>query len=569
MSLRRLLRLLAAAALAGTFVLTSAAPAGAHAVLQNTTPPSNGTVDRAPAQLTLSYSEAVEVSLGSVQVLNCSGGRVTIGAPHHGLKSSEVVASLPDLPPSLYVVRWRVISADAHPVQGAFYFRVGAGPNASSTPCAAGTAAVRSSGTVGVLFGATRFLVFAGLALLIGGAAFLVLIARGTSAARRTRTLMWVGWGLTAASTIGAVMLQGPYAEGSGIGDAVKWSVFRDILDTRFGHIAELRLLFLVLALPFLAYERRANETRPLPEWWVAGAAIVGAALAATPGLAGHAATGDHTALAVPIDAAHVAAMCIWFGGLVALLLCALGGGFSGGLRRALIRFSFIATTCVIVLVASGLFAAWRQVGFTVKGYTSTDYGKLLLVKVAIVVGLVGLAAISRSIVRQRRAAPLEAPDSAIAAIDERTVGGLRRSVGGEVLLGIAVLVLTALLVNAVPARSAVAPKLFSGSVKAGIGANQMLINVTVDPARAGLDTIHVYTLKPDGTDLVIRNITGDLSLPEKGIESLPANLRRAGGNHFLVDNLPITITGKWKLVIHVLRGGFSDTAAVFDVPIR
>ncbi len=83
------------------------------------------------------------------------------------------------------------------------------------------------------------------------------------------------------------------------------------------------------------------------------------------------------------------------------------------------------------------------------KGYTSTDYGKLLLVKVAIVVGLVGLAAISRGIVRRRRAAPLEAPDSAVAAIDERTVAGLRRSVGGEVLVGVAVLVLTTLLVNA------------------------------------------------------------------------------------------------------------------------
>ena len=261
--------------------------------------------------------------------------------------------------------------------------------------------------------------------------------------------------------------------------------------------------------------------------------------------------------------------MCIWFGGLAALLLSALGGGFSGGLRRALIRFSFIATTCVIVLVLSGLFAAWRQVGFTVRGYTSTDYGRLLIVKVAIVGGLVGLAAVSRAIVRRRRAAPLEAPDSVIAAIDERTVAGLRRSVGGEVVIGVAVLVLTALLVNAVPARSAIAPKLFSGSVKAGTGIDAMQINVIVDPARAGLNTIHVYTLKPDGTDLVIRNISGDLSLPAKGISKLPANLRRGGGNHFLVANLPITITGTWKLVIHVLRGGFSDTAAVFDVPIR
>src|SRR5207253_1989291 len=119
---------------------------------------------------------------------------------------------------------------------------------------------------------------------------------------------------------------------------------------------------------------------------------------------AGHASTGDNTGLAVPIDAAHVAAMSVWFGGLAALLLSALGGGFSGGLRRALVRFSFIATTCVIVLVASGLFAAWREVGFSLDGYTDTSYGRLLIIKVAIVAGLVGLAAISRAIVRRRRA---------------------------------------------------------------------------------------------------------------------------------------------------------------------
>src|SRR5438105_4144820 len=147
MSLRPLLRLLAVAALAGAFVLTSAAPAGAHAVLQNTTPASNGTVDRAPSQLMLSYNETVELSLGSLQLLNCAGGRVTIGAPHHGVKSSDVVASLPDLPPNLYLVRWRVISADSHPVQGAFYFRVGTGPNASPTACVPVTAAVRTTST--------------------------------------------------------------------------------------------------------------------------------------------------------------------------------------------------------------------------------------------------------------------------------------------------------------------------------------------------------------------------------------------------------------------------------------
>ena len=126
------------------------------------------------------------------------------------------------------------------------------------------------------------------------------------------------------------------------------------------------------------------------------------------------------------------------------LIVSALGGGFSGGLRRALIRFSALATTCVVVLVVSGLFASWRQVGFSVDGFTSTAFGRILLGKVGIVIGLVVLAAVSRSIVRRRRAAPLDAPDTVIAAVDEQTVSGLRRSVGGEVLIGVLVLALTA-----------------------------------------------------------------------------------------------------------------------------
>lgn len=537
-------RLLTVAALVGAFVVASAAPAWAHAVLQSSNPPSGGTVDRAPAELTLTFNEPVEVSLGAIRVFNCSGGRISVGTPRHAESTSSVVAvSLPALPPSLYVVTWRVISADSHPVHSTFYFRVGVGPT-NTGQCEAKTA-TKSSATVGVLFGITHVAIFAGLALLIGGVTFLVLIGRCTSAASRTRAIVWSGWVVTTVATVVSLMLQGPYAAGSAIGDAVKWSLVSDILDTRYGHVAELRLLFLVVALPLLIFEWRAREHRPLPAVWAGAAAIVGLALSATPGLAGHAATGDNTVSAVPIDALHVAAMRVWFGGLAGLAVSALGGGFSGGLRRALIRFSALATGCVIVLVLSGIFATWRQVGFALDGYTSTSYGNILLVKVGIVVVLVAVA------------------------IDERTVHGLRRSVGTEVLFGIAILVATALLVNAQPARSALAPRLFSTEVHAGRGDDAMLIDVTVDPARFGPNTIHIYTLRPDGSNLTIRNITASLSLPSQDIQNLPVGLRRGGPNHSLENGMPITFTGKWQLVIHVLQGEFNDTATLIDVPIR
>jgi copper transport protein len=263
--------------------------------------------------------------------------------------------------------------------------------------------------------------------------------------------------------------------------------------------------------------------------------------------------------------------MCVWFGGLAALVVSALGGGFSGGLRRALVRFSALATGCVIVLVLSGLFASWRQVGFKLDGYLHTSYGNMLLVKVGIVVVLVAVAGVSRSVVQRRRAAPLDAPDSAIAAIDERTVTGLRRSVGGEVLLGIAVLIATTLLVNAQPARSALTPALFSKTVPAGSGPQAMLVNVIVDPAKNGVNAVHVYTQNPNGTDLTVRSMTGDFYLQAQKLR-VPANLTKAGPNHYLTNSLLLTAPGTWQFVLHVgrvLDGQLRDTAAVVNVPIR
>ncbi len=177
----------------------------------------------------------------------------------------------------------------------------------------------------------------------------------------------------------------------------------------------------------------------------------------------------------------------------------------------------------------------------------------------------------SRSIVRKRRSAPLDAPDSAIAAIDERTVAGLRRSVGVEVVLGIAVLAVTAILVNAQPARSELAPKLFSGSVAAGSGDSAMTISVTIDPARVGINTIHVYTLTPKGADLNVRDMSAKL-VSADGSTSVPANLVRAGPNHFLTNDATIPDAGTYKMEVQVLQvknGLLVPSAGVLTVPIR
>lgn len=570
MSTRRIGRLVTVIALAVVFVIASASAASAHAVLQNSNPPAGGEIDKSPPQITLTYNEAVEVSGGSIRLFTCTGRAIAVGLPHHpGGVGHTVAVPIPDLAPGVYIVNWRVISADSHPVQSTFSFRVGQGVAASVNGCAStATKVAGPSTTVRGLFAFARFLLFAGLALMIGAAVYLVVIVRDEGSSARVRRLVWIGWAVTLVASIAGLMLQAPNAAGGALGDAFKWSLVSDVISTRYGRVAEARVLFLIAALPLLLSMRVLDKQRR-PWSWIIPAGIIGVGIAATPAMAGHASTGDHTWLAVPLDTTHVVAMSIWMGGLVALAVTALGAVRPrGSLRHDLTLFSKIAFGCVLVIVATGLFASWREVGLTAEGYTRPYYGRLLLVKVGLVIVVVALAAVSRSVVRKRQQVPDDAPESVSMAMEERNVKELRRSIGGEVLFGIAVLAVTAFLVNAPPARTVLESKLYAKTQTAGTGADALSITVTMDPAAVGSNNLHVYTNTLKGEDLAVRNISAAMTLPAQNV-TVPADLRRGGASHFLTSGLILPEKGKWRLVVHVLRGQFGDTATVFDVPIR
>jgi len=107
--------------------------------------------------------------------------------------------------------------------------------------------------------------------------------------------------------------------------------------------------------------------------------------------------------------------------------------------------------------------------------------------------------------------------------------------------------------------------------VSAGTGASAMTINVTIDPARVGLNTIHVYTLTPKGADLSIRDMSAKL-VSADGSTSVPANLVRGGPNHFLTTSATIPAAGNYQMLIQVLQvidGRLIDTPGVLKVPIR
>jgi copper transport protein len=569
--------------LAMTIVVLAAGPAFAHATLLNESPSSGGVVPTSPKQLELTFDENVEISFGSIELFNQKGDRVDIGAPHHAPTSDHSIeASVPELADGAYVLTWRVISADSHPVHGAYTFTVG-----HSSVNAEGLAArleAKGGGnkTVGVLFAIASATEYAGIALLIGAITFSAAIRPRGRRRSRADGLVLGGWFLLFGATIAGLLFQGPYAGGLPVSEIFHTAVVRAVLHTRYGHLIEIRLVLLLVALPLILVLRRSWN--PEPWWWVL-AVPVGIGIAATPGLAGHAATGTFTQFAVPLDTLHVLAMSVWLGGLAALAFVVIDRDPDA--RLSADAFSPVALTAVMLIVASGVFAAWRQVGWSVDAFRDTTYGRILLVKIAVFIVLLALAAWSRSIVHARRPASLSAAVATQSTATPSTgsrpadpgVRGLGWSVGGELVFGIAILVITAMLVNSQPARSALSlpySKTFHEPT--------MQVNLIVSPAKTGPVDIHVFTLTPAGGNLFTPSVTAEMSLPSKGIAPITVPLVRAGPDHFLACDSPISQTtgiatcndkfsipfaGKWLFVIRALRNEFDEVAVQANVPIR
>src|SRR5438034_11096386 len=102
--------------------LTAVPSAFAHAILQESSPRNNSVARTSPSTVSLQFNEAVETAFGSIRVYDCAGGRVDSGKIVRPSKSSVAVKIDRKLGRGSYTVTWRVISADSHPVAGAFVF---------------------------------------------------------------------------------------------------------------------------------------------------------------------------------------------------------------------------------------------------------------------------------------------------------------------------------------------------------------------------------------------------------------------------------------------------------------
>jgi copper transport protein len=578
-------RALAVPALVGAVMLLGASPAFAHAELVESDPAPGAVLTKSPPTITLQFTETVRAENGGVRVFDADAGRVDRGGVE--VSGRTVRMPVPKLDNGSYVVTWRVVSADSHPIQGAFTFQVGEGGGPGATSRQVTGLASRLLGAqggdkvVGAAYGVVRGLVFAGLALLIGGAVFAVAISPRSRASKRTRAIVGLGWGVTFVASIAGLLLYGPYVSGLGIGEAFSTSLLGDTFGERLGQIWLARIIVLLVAVPLLlALFRRADaEARRLPAWWLPLGAVVALTLSATPGLSGHAVSGDWVSVAVIADTLHVLAMCVWLGGIVVLAAVTLRRSNPiEQLRGAVPRFSHVALGCIGVLAATGAFQTWRQVG-SLDALRSTDYGRILTVKLVLFAAIVVFAAFSREIVLRLFGAPEESAavvpvvaggsDDDLPAqidtldqyeIDDATeVRHLRRSVWSEVVLAVAVLAATALLVNAAPARTAVAQGSEGGAVGVTMKSNKVWVDFTATPGVKGPNDVHVNTLTPSGAPLDVTDLKVTIDLPDRKIAPIDVALRRLSPGHYYAPGFDVPIGGEWRVTAKPLVSQFDQ----------
>lgn len=549
----------------------------AHAELLRTEPAAGAVVPSAPTQVRLWFSEPVDPPADAVVVVGPDGVRADrrdsrIVPGDEGAIDVSVNAQVL----GTYVVRWRAISADSHPIGGEFQFSVGQPSEAAS-----GTASPsQSQPTRGIsLQASARWLHLLALALLVGPLALLAL-SLATSSAQGLDAALWRGsrWGglLLLPAALLSLLAQSAAVAGS-TAEGLQPAALLGLLHTRWGALWMVRVAFVVIAAMLTSVAARRPSGGRFATWWLGAMLVVSAALIALTALNSHSAATAPVWLSIGVDCAHIAATAVWIGGLCSLTAIVFPGArtLDVNLRQAVVaplvsRFSVVALVSVEVLVLTGLYHAWAHVSDP-GALTSTPYGQVLLIKLLLVAAMMAPAAFNLLVATPRLRASQPPRD--------HSHRWLTRSVQLETVLGVLVLGAVGLLTSLPPAQSvsAASPPLQPSAMNAAneptvtlaAPAGRVLVTLTVGPGRVGSNHIDVRLQDDRGAPVTDAEVKLRILPPEDShIQPwvvVPAT--RADHRDATVALAP---EGRWGLNVEVTRGADMATASFsLSVPLR
>lgn len=388
----------------------TAGMAAAHPTLLFTDPAADTAVPFAPQSITLVFNEPVSIGPDSVVLLDSDGKSIPIGAATAG-RQGEVVSARTSasLPPGSYVVRWRVTGSDGDLVEEEFRFGIGyaltAAASGSEQPSTAWLSAL------------LRWTLFAGFAIAFGG----LIAERFITAAQSLNPRLPAPRSFVTGALLTALVATGGLAA-QGLMEAGRINVlWRD----GSGRVVLMEAAGLAVALALLRLRRRTSALLPL-------LIVVGAE-----GWRSHAQT------AIPgwgaaLTGIHLAGAATWVGALVATTLAVLAWRREpAAVRWTITNYMRLAVWTFVVVIATGVVSA--LVLLPLSDVFSTNYGRILLVKLGLVVAASALALIARRIQRE-----------------ETRIPKLATLIRAESLTLVGVLALSATLVSTPPVTAAV-----------------------------------------------------------------------------------------------------------------
>ena len=547
-------------ALVAAAALAAPAAAWAHAALLHTVPEASRTVNSPPADVRLTYSEPVEPRFAIVSVTDAAGRQVTSGVPQRAPGSPQtLVTPLRRVPQGWYLVFWRVISADGHPVRGAFTFAVG--PSPGPPPQFRVPSLGETAHTPQLLV--ARWVVFLSLLSALGLFVLRMVIARPVGRSLRGISVA-LGIALVTALVATPVFvllataqfsLRSVFELGAIVPVARASSFGRDYLDLEL-----VLALFAVAAGVALAVDRPERPQRSVVELLSLWAALgAGAAALLLPGLAGHAGQRSPRGLAIPLDALHLAAGAIWIGGLIGLVVFWLTVGREArvaALSVVVPRFSNVAFVSVLALIGSGIGQSFLEVP-TLGSLWQTNYGKALLVKIALLGGAMLLAAVNLALTKPRLQAARAQPSAGAGAAFL-----LRQLVQGEILLVVGAVFAAAVLTSLPPPASAlarvkdIAARVGPGPVSQVVKKGPYTVRITVTPNRAAIQNRFAVSVTKNGQPVRGAQVVTRFDMLDMDMGELSYRFRESRPGTFSKSAPALVMVGHWGLSFEITPPG-------------
>jgi putative copper resistance protein D len=372
----------------------------------------------------------------------------------------------------------------------------------------------------------------------------------------RLAVIAWIGLALAATSgaawlvLTAAAMSEQPEAQI--FGDGVLWTV---LSQTTFGRAWLVRLVLgcaLAATLPSLLSPR--DHKSP---WLNITAVILAAAFAGALAWSGHAAggLGDEAVVHPAADVLHLIAAAAWVGALLPLIvLFAAAGADDGSLpmaRTATVRFSILGIVSVGTLLVTGIVNTYYLAG-SVPALLHTDYGRLLLIKIALFLAMVAIAAVNRF-----RLTPQLLQDASIAASRD-ALRQLRRNAAIETLAGAIIIAIVAALGTMPPGIHAAHQHPTYEAVPADaafvhIHLVEGMADVTIRPGRTGSARATIRLWNEDFEALNARQVSLTLTAPTAASQPTTRPARQDRDGAWQVDDIKLSQPGNWTVTVDVV----------------